>query len=82
MPLLSCDAAGLEFRVVTELSNDPVALAEILNKEDIHSNNQTAFSLPSRLIAKIYLFRTIFNRGNGYAFTVDADFMHVSTSVK
>jgi len=25
---------------------------------------------------------TIFNRGNGYAFTVDPDFMHVSTSVK
>jgi DNA polymerase I-like protein with 3'-5' exonuclease and polymerase domains len=28
------------------------------------------------------LFRTIFNRGNGYAFTVDPDFMQVSTSVK
>jgi hypothetical protein len=44
--------------------------------------NQVAFSLPSRLIAKIYLFRTIFNRGKGYAFTVDPAFMHVSTSVK
>jgi DNA polymerase I-like protein with 3'-5' exonuclease and polymerase domains len=82
MPLLSCDAAGLEWRVVTELSGDPTALQEILNKEDTHSKNQAAFNLPSRLIAKIYLFRTIFNRGNGYAFTVDPDFMQVSTSVK
>lgn len=82
MPLISCDAAGLEWRVVTELSNDPTALQEILNKEDTHSKNQVAFGLPSRLIAKIYLFRTVFNRGNGYAFTVDPDFMHVSTSVK
>ena len=57
MPLISCDAAGLEWRVVTELSNDPIALQEILNKEDTHSKNQTAFNLPSRLIAKIYLFR-------------------------
>ncbi len=57
MPLISCDAAGLEWRVVTELSNDPTALQEILNKEDTHSKNQAAFNLPSRLIAKIYLFR-------------------------
>ena len=57
-------------------------MQEILNKEDTHSKNQAAFNLPSRLIAKIYLFRTIFNRGNGYAFTVDPDFMSVSTSVK
>lgn len=54
----------------------------MLNKEDTHSLNQVAFNLPSRLISKIYLFRTIFNRGKGYAFTVDPDFMHVSTSVK
>lgn len=80
--LISCDAAGLEWRVVTELSQDPTALKEILNKEDTHSLNQAAFGLPSRLIAKIYLFRTVFNRGKGYAFTVDPDFMHVSTSVK
>jgi DNA polymerase I-like protein with 3'-5' exonuclease and polymerase domains len=80
--LISADAAGLEWRVVTELSQDPTALKEILNKEDTHSLNQAAFGLPSRLIAKIYLFRTVFNRGKGYAFTVDPDFMHVSTSVK
>lgn len=81
MPLLQADAAQLEWRTAVELSRDKTALAEILNGEDTHSLNQVAFNLPSRLIAKIYLFRTIF-RGSGYAFSVDPDFMHVSSSSK
>lgn len=80
--LISCDGAALEWRGAVEISGDPVGLKEILNKEDIHSNNQKAFNLPSRLISKKYLFRTIFNRGQGYAFTKDPEFMEVSTSVK
>lgn len=51
---------------------------EIKNGLDTHSINQEAFQLPSRLIAKIYLFRTIF-RGSGYAFAMDNDFKHVSS---
>lgn len=39
--------------------------------------NQVALKLPERVIAKIFLFRTIF-RGSGYAFSVDPQFMHVS----
>jgi hypothetical protein len=54
---------------------------EILNKEDTHTKNQVAFELPSRLIAKIYLFRTIF-RGSGWSFANDPDFMHVSSNPK
>ena len=80
--LIGVDAAQLEWRTIIELCRDPVGLEEIFNKEDTHSKNQQYFNLPSRLIAKIYLFRTIFNHGKGYAFTVDSDFMHVSTSVK
>lgn len=77
--LVSCDAAGLEWRTVVELSRDSVALGEIVGGADTHSLNQVAFDLPSRLIAKTYLFRTIF-RGSGYAFANDPQFMHVSTS--
>jgi len=77
--LLQCDAAQLEWRVALELSNDLVGIAEVLNGDDTHANNQTAFDLPSRLIAKIFLFRTIF-RGSGWAFANDPDFMHVSSS--
>jgi DNA polymerase I-like protein with 3'-5' exonuclease and polymerase domains len=79
--LIQVDAAQLEWRVAVELSHDQVALAEIVEGQDTHSLNEKAFSLPSRLIAKIYLFRTIF-RGSGYAFANDNDFMHVSKDPK
>jgi DNA polymerase-1 len=79
--IVSCDAAQLEWRTAVELSNDKTGLAEILEKQDTHSLNQKAFELPSRLIAKIYLFRTIF-RGSGWAFANDPEFMHVSSSAK
>lgn len=81
MPLLQCDASQLEWRTAVELSRDETGIREILEGQDTHSLNQVAFSLPSRLIAKIYLFRTIF-RGSGYAFANDNDFMHVSSSPK
>jgi DNA polymerase-1 len=76
--LVACDASQLEWRTILQLSQDPVGIAEIVEGQDTHSLNEKAFELPSRLIAKIYLFRTIF-RGSGYAFSVDPAFMHVST---
>lgn len=76
--IVSVDAQGLEWRMAVYLSQDKVGMAELLNNEDIHSKNQKTFNLPSRLISKIYLFRTIF-RGSGYAFSKDPDFSHVST---
>ena len=79
--LLQCDASQLEWRTALELSGDEVGLAEVINNEDAHAKNQKAFDLPSRLIAKIFLFRTIF-RGSGYAFANDPDFMHVSSDPK
>lgn len=76
---LQVDASQLEWRVALELSQDSVGIAEILEKQDVHSLNQRAFSLPSRLISKTYLFRTIF-RGSGWSFANDPNFMHVSSN--
>jgi DNA polymerase I-like protein with 3'-5' exonuclease and polymerase domains len=76
--LLSCDASQLEWRTLLQLANDKVGIQEVVDKADAHSLNQAAFNLPSRLIAKIYLFRTIF-RGSGWSFANDPDFMHVSS---
>ena len=78
---ISCDAKQLEWRTVVELSGDQTALTEILQGQDTHELNRQAFELPSRLIAKIYLFRTIF-RGNGWSFANDPDFSHVSSDPK
>lgn len=58
-----------------------MGIQEVVDDEDAHALNQKAFDLPSRLIAKIYLFRTIF-RGSGYSFANDPAFMHVSSSAK
>lgn len=76
--LFQVDASQLEWRTALELSHDSVGISEILGGEDTHAKNQEAFELPSRLIAKIFLFRTIF-RGSGWSFANDPDFMHVST---
>lgn len=62
-----------------QLSDDPVGLEELLGGLDIHTRNQKELDLPDRLTAKKFLFRSIFNEGKGYAFSVDPDFMHVST---
>lgn len=75
--LLQADASQLEWRTILELARDWVGISEIVDGDDVHSNNEKAFKLPSRLIAKIYLFRTIF-RGSGWSFANDPDFMHVS----
>ena len=75
--LIKIDAAQLEWRTAVWLSNDQTGISELNSGSDIHSLNEKAFSLPSRLIAKIYLFRTIF-RGNGWSFANDPAFNHVS----
>lgn len=69
------------WRTILELSGDKIGIAEVIEGQDTHSLNQQAFELPSRLIAKIYLFRTIF-RGSGYSFANDPSFMHVSSDPK
>lgn len=75
--LIQCDASGLEWRILVLLSGDKTAIEEINSGADIHSLNQAALELPSRLIAKKFLFRTIY-KGSGYAFAMDNEFKHVS----
>lgn len=76
--LIKADAKQLEWRVAAFLSQDTVALAEINNNEDIHSNNQERFRLPSRLIAKTFIFRLIYG-GSEYSYAKDPEFTHVSS---
>lgn len=73
------DANALEWRTIVLLSNDPIGVEELNTKGlDVHTNNQNDLSLPTRLIAKRFLFRTIY-RGSGWAFANDRDFRHVSS---
>ena len=76
--LLKIDASSLEWRTYAELSGDPVAIEEIVNGVNTHSVNQERFNLPTRLIAKTFLFRWIY-RGSAWAYANDPDFMPTSS---
>lgn len=84
--IINVDAKSLEWCTYLFLSQDPVGIEEwhgVINdpsKFDIHRANQAAFNLPSRLIAKVFLFRWIY-RGSAFAYSKDPDFMPVSKSV-
>ena len=86
MPIVQTDTKSLEWATYLYLSQDPVGIEEwhgVLNdptKNDIHRANEQAFKLPSRLIAKVFLFRWIY-RGSAYAYSKDPDFMPVSRKV-
>lgn len=77
--IIQADAKGLEWVVGAYLSQDKVAMQEIINKVDQHSLNQEAFNLPSRLIAKTFVFRLMYG-GQAYSYANDPNFTPVSTS--
>lgn len=77
--LINADFKSLEIVVAGELSKDKVLAKELIEKQDIHLNNQNAFGLPSRLIAKVFGFRLLYG-GSAYSYANDPDFQVVSTS--
>jgi DNA polymerase I-like protein with 3'-5' exonuclease and polymerase domains len=81
--LIELDAKQLEFVAAMYLSGDKVGREELSSGVDIHASNQGAFALPTRLVAKTFLFRSIYcdeAGGGAYAFSLDPDFSHVSNS--
>lgn len=74
---VSCDAKALEWNVAAFLSQDKLAIQEIIDGVDLHSDNQHRFELPDRRIAKIFLFRLIYG-GSCWSYALDPDFNWVS----
>ena len=81
MPLINIDAKQLEWVAAAYLSKDTRAYEEINNETDTHGDNQTRLGLPSRLVAKTFLFRLIYG-GSAFAYATDPEFTHISTSDK
>jgi len=79
--IVSVDARALEWLVCAYMSQDKVAHEEIINEVDQHTENQKRFGLPSRLIAKTFVFRLIYG-GSAYSYANDPDFTGVSKSDK
>ena len=74
--LLQADAKQLEWVGAAYLSQDKVALEEIWKGTDMHSDNQERFGLPSRLIAKTFVFRLIYG-GSAFSYANDNNFKDV-----
>jgi DNA polymerase-1 len=77
VPLVNGDAKQLEWRTAMYLSQDPVGIDEIERDVDTHADNQQRFGLPSRLIAKTYLFRLIYG-GSAWSYAHDWNFRDVA----
>ena len=74
--LLQADAKQLEWVGAAYLSQDKVAIDEIWQGTDMHSDNQERFGLPSRLIAKTFVFRLIYG-GSAFSYANDPNFKDV-----
>ena len=74
--LLQADAKQLEWVGATYLSQDKTALDEIWASVDQHADNQERFGLPSRLIAKTFVFRLIYG-GSSYSYANDPNFRDI-----
>lgn len=81
MTIVNSDAKALEVNCAAYLSQDPVLLEEVRSGFDMHSSNQQVLGLPTRLIAKTFVFRLIYG-GSAYAYSVDADFASCGFSQK
>lgn len=75
--LIKCDAKQLEWRVAAYLSQDKIAVKEIFDGKDIHEDNRKMLNLPTRLIAKTFLFRLIYG-GTQWSYAKDPEFVSVS----
>jgi DNA polymerase I-like protein with 3'-5' exonuclease and polymerase domains len=78
--LLNADAKQLEWVCAAYLSQDAIAIKEILDEVDQHADNQTRFGLPSRLIAKTFVFRLIYG-GSAYSYANDNNFKDIGNEV-
>ncbi len=83
--LINLDARSLEWVAAVYLSGEKIGREELNSGDDIHERNQSTLKLPTRVIAKRFLFRTIYcdeESGGAYAFANDPEFSHISTSTR
>jgi DNA polymerase-1 len=77
--LINCDVKGLEVVVAAELSGDEVLKDEIRRRVDTHDLNQKRFGLPSRVVAKRFIFKLLYG-ATAFGYAQDSDFIDVGFS--
>ena len=60
--VLGCDGSGLELRMLAHFMNDP-AYQEVILNGDIHTHNQNLAGLPTRDMAKTFVYATLYGSG-------------------
>jgi len=76
--LINADFKGMEWLTAVFLSQDAVGLQELHDKFDQHGDNQERLKLPTRLVAKTFLFRLLFG-GTADSYALDPDFSNISS---
>tara|TARA_R110001592_G_scaffold23567_1_gene92329 strand:- start:3219 stop:3929 length:711 start_codon:yes stop_codon:yes gene_type:complete len=78
--ILNADAKALEWVCASYLSKDKIAHQEIWDEIDQHTDNQNRFGLPSRLIAKTFVFRLIYG-GSAFSYANDPNFKDIGNEM-
>lgn len=79
--LIHCDVKSLELVTAAYLSQDPIFCQEIKDGVDFHEANRIRFKLPTRLIAKVFVFRLIYG-GSAWSYANDPEFQQVSKKIE
>lgn len=79
--LINCDVKSLEIVVAAQLATDKVLTEELIKKYDTHALNQAKFNLPSRIVAKRFVFKLLYG-ASAYGYSTDSDFIEVGLSEK
>ena len=77
--LINADVKSLEVFVAADRDKDDVLRNELLEKQDLHANNQQRFKLPDRVTAKRFIFKLLYG-ASAYGYSVDSDFISVGYS--
>lgn len=79
--IVNGDIKSLELCVAADWYDDKVMKQEVLDKIDLHSDNQKRFKLPDRVTAKRLIFKLLYG-GSAYGFSKDGDFVSVGYNEK
>jgi len=83
--LINVDVKSLEIFVAASLSRDSVLMQELwdvhngITETDTHQKNQDDLNLPSRVIAKRFIFKLLYG-ASAYGYKHDSDFISVKYS--
>lgn len=79
--LINGDVKSLEVFVAADRYEDDTLRGELLGRLDTHALNQERFSLPTRVVAKRFIFKLLYG-ATAFGYSVDSDFIDVGYSEK